>query len=105
MKLIKTQVSHACGNIFSTSLTLLVFPCCFLVLLRYLASLVSWFAVPMMTLTVSHNLPMLLSKLIMFVAAAAARREYKLSSPTEEVFFHFLFGVLIQKERLLIVVG
>lgn len=48
----------------------------------------SWFAAPTMTLTVSSSLLMLLSKLIMLVAAAAGR-EYKLSSPRGEVFFPF----------------
>lgn len=64
----------------------------------------SWIAVPTMTLTVSSSLLMLLSKLIMLVAAAGGR-EYKLSSPRGEGFFHFLSGVCIQKERLPLLVG
>lgn len=48
----------------------------------------SWIAAPTMTLTASSSLLMLLSKLIMLVAAAAGR-EYKLSSLRGEVFFPF----------------
>lgn len=64
----------------------------------------SWFTVPTLTLTVSSSLLMLLSKLIILVAAAEGR-EYKLRSPRGEGFYHLLFGACIQKERLLLLVG